>query len=880
MADLNDIPLNIHLLDNGWESVDRPEEHPQVRQREAMDEGWLEVTGQDGNLRTAPAVMREVNVALPEVAPAENRRLQAFNHDRAAMAQSEAQARINRLPQSEAVRQSLKTAVTARLNEASVTTRLNELAGPAELDALVSELVQAEERSLTDLQNRFNQVKQEKVLAPLAQAAQMPEEQVEAMCGGGFEVIKRAFDATLARVFATAPRDAQGGFSQETLASMLEEAGRTADQLAQNRLVLLATVNDSALGDDMKTQLRRELVSLPSQVIDAAKVFCDGGADRAALTEAVKLIMQGEALDDNILTEIELQPLADVSLQQALEVIMAATHSFNAAQVAKFVRMVNSEFPVLDAEAFRHALKLDELKSHGVEMTEARRAKLTARLEELREGGDRLQAVIDELRQRPEFQGQRNSFWSEVSNLRTERLAAGKVSAADILTFKADVEKLLRGERSFDETLSYLLTVKHSDWTPAQKRLLSETLKFLHRMAPGENIRAYGPGLATLAQIITNQHGSIWMADADPLTFLKVAAMTSFTPFCLPLIYEKMPELSAAFAQKGDRINLKDVFRVLFGKETKAPKTEDSLESLSERFIKEERLLLDKLAAKTWVQYSKFKQEVWDHMEAEGELNNLSDEGKNAKVLENMVYASKDWLNMDVNWLSSMYLKPSVAVGLLFGPRHFDLTLFAEPPRITLGAAGSKNQAEAQFMNDFFRGGDNEEEVGQLSYEVIQSDGSRTKIHNGREGFQSEADIQRFEQAHMCTKSRRFFNALQKLCAGNEVQYRLALQTMSQGGFRSMCVAAHGKGDQTSCPMDYKVSRNDQGCLIITAVTSREDDPNRFDFAMTITPEGKTVYTKVDISNTEYDKQFEADVDGSEWTLIGDNVKKEPTFFS
>ena len=136
-----------------------------------------------------------------------------------------------------------------------------------------------------------------------------------------------------------------------------------------------------------------------------------------------------------------------------------------------------------------------------------------------------------------------------------------------------------------------------------------------------------------------------------------------------------------------------------------------------------------------------------------------------------------------------------------------------------------------------------------MSFEVQAPQGV-VRVTDRRDDFPSKEDEARFLGDHVSSKCLAVFKALEDLCAGNEMQYRLALQTMSQGGIRSMTTLLLGKAHMMT-PLAYRVTKDGQNNLIITAHSGVANDENQLRATVVVKSDGTAQYSELSVSRLQ-----------------------------
>ncbi len=197
-----------------------------------------------------------------------------------------------------------------------------------------------------------------------------------------------------------------------------------------------------------------------------------------------------------------------------------------------------------------------------------------------------------------------------------------------------------------------------------------------------------------------------------------------------------------------------------------------------------------------------------------------------------------------LTYVLSAGLKPEVAVELFLGAKDYDLHSFVEPPTILLNTAESVESGEALFREDMKRHTNEMQRVGKSVVEVQLPDGRVESAHNGTKGAQDDADLERFMRAAPSTKTEGVLKAMRALCGGNESQYRLLLQTLTQGGVQSFGAFVR----QGVLPeLAFHVKKDDAGNLVVTARNGDAKESVRLEAEVVIPPEGPARYTRLHV---------------------------------
>ncbi len=860
MPDVTNLNVNVHEQDD-WLVVDHPDPNE-----------WVEISRDDGNrdvLREAMVVPQDdaqrpdrVVEQLPDGPAAEQRaqarRQAAFDANRSDFAIRAMQAKIDELPVSEEIRQSLKVVTTGVLRKNERQDQLRQMASVNDLEPVLANLLEKETQHLNQMNLLLRTVRQTEAVNVLVEGFGVSEEDVERM--GGAE-LNQTLSEVRDRCLIEAERDPEtGALSQAEFGKAYRECLNEVTQYAKSRVALFEAIQAAGLKPEEAESLRWEALTLSSPVVDALKTFLTGGSSREALKTAVGQLVGDVSSSDcdmpRLMSEVDLQPKSKVAGREAVRILKLALAERHALDVLDFSRNA-----VNDA-ALSAALGLPALMKAKQPFTEAVRRDLVERLAVLKSGAEKMRAAVNELKQRPEYRQAPGEFWDAVFLLTQRQIQEGRVADADIEALQTQVSKLLRGETDFGVMLE-IAQSRHPDWTEDQKTLFSESLKYLHHVMPHAPLKAYSLRVIRLEQMVdyNDTNGLLNRKDSLPqqLAILKaLMLMGTGYPLYTSLIQENKEELAHLFEQKHGQPSINEVLQTVIGPEVEiGPK--ESLRDLCNAIQEQCDWKMCKTLRARWPQCEAIYEKV---LQAErSKHRNRSEAGLALETLNRLPNVSPDW-EIFQNIRLQDGIKPLVAVEKFFGAQAIDLADFVEIPKITLKSAGDKDDAEEQFLKDFHRCA----LPGNTTFEVKAPQGV-VKVNDASNDLPSPEDLQRFISSEVSSKSLALLKALEDLCAGNDMQYRLALQTLSQGGILLMTTLL--EGPKAEVPLAYHVAKDDQGNLIISAKSSREQGATQLKATVVIHPNGTAEYTELHVAWREL-------LSKGGWVEMSNNFKPAP----
>lgn len=824
---------------------------------QADQNAWVNVSHVDQNgtvlsealvvLQDEEAPSTRVMAQIPDLDPAElralGRRQTAFDADRCGFAIRAAQEIIDGLNESEAIRTSLKAVTEGVLRNGTLQSRLGRLANVNELKPMLATFLAKVTENLKQLDMGLSLIGRPDAVKALAAASGLTEEAVEVTYGAQ---LSQSLVELRDRILVEMPRDSETLAVPETAFGRAYNEGlQEIKQFAQRFAALHDAGCNAGLEKAEVEHLCREVLTLPSHVAEALLSFLTGGSTRAALHAAVNEVLgevrNADANWDRLMSDVDLQPAEVVKINEAVRLLKLAQAEHNAQEVWDFSQSIVKD------EALSMALGLPAMMKAKAPLTAGLRREFEARLETLKSGAEKMRAVESELRQRPECHGMPIGFWIEISDMATRLIQQGRVTDDDVAALRTKAMNLLRGETDLGVTVE-IIAARHADWTNEQKQLLTETLQYLQSVMPHEKVKVYSEGVIQLEKIIGSQDAEGWLDRkapfAEQLALLKAFSLASFgRPQIGALLKAKKAEVTALFARKHGSPSVNEVLRTIVGPKAKI-EPQESFRDLCDAIVEQYDKMLFRSVLKRWPQfrtvYEEARQDVINHPDP--------DQGQTEAAMEQAIIArlptSPDWLTFTTSRLQ-YGVKPSVAIEKFFGADKMELSDFVEIPKITLAAAGDKAKVEGQFISDFCRG----TAPGSMSFEVQAPQGV-VRVTDRRDDFPSEEDQARFLGDHVSSKSLAVFKALEDLCAGNEMQYRLALQTMSQGGIRSMTTLLLGKAHMMT-PLAYRVTKDGQNNLIITAQSGVANDENQLSATVVVKLDGTAQYSELSVSRLQ-----------------------------
>ncbi len=745
------------------------------------------------------------------------------------------------------LRSGLTSVLEKVLKKETMQARLSQVENIDDLKPMLTKLVEVETTNVKLLDSGLTQTGRLDVIKGLAEELGVSQEEVARLLGTEFD---QRLGELRNRLLTAAERNHETGLlAKDALAKVFIDGMKEITPLAKSCMA-------SFIGHEAQATPR---------VKGALEIFLTGGAKREALAEAVRQVA-GESLRENprsvawarTLSEVELQPQEKINWREAVRILQVAEAEYNVQEVSNFI-----ENTVKDQE-LSEALGLPELMQAKQPLTDELRADLEARLEVLRPGAQKMREAVTAWKQQPPFSVRKlpDSFWWEVSAMASRMIQKGRVADVYIGVLRAKVEELLTAETNLKATLS-VIEERNPGLTDQQKRLLRETLQYLQRAMPYENIKAYSDAVQQVLAVVSGRDRAAVLDTRAPereqLAFLKAYSLTWCDyPVMKVLLKEKKAEITALFAQKKGQPSVNEVLRTVLGSKVKISSQRSLRELKNEITDVIEKAFCQRLL-KRWPQFQTVYDQLWQ-----------SNEGANrtkAEVEKDTIGTlpqAPDWERFFVFQMDAG-VKVSAGFEKFLGANKLELDDFVEPPKITLVAAGDKENAEHQFISDFTRGGE------AMSCEVQTGNGS-VKVSGRLDDFPSPEDKNRFAQIQVSSKSLSVFKAVEGLCAGNEMQYRLAMQTMSQGGIRSMTTLLLG-GEGRGTPLAYHVKKEGEN-IVITGKSSNENDVNGVDATVVIKPDGTAEYTKLTFTRRDKEQTVKMDDDSDvSWVELPQFVK-------
>ncbi len=814
----------------------------------------------------------------------------------------EAPGQIAGLNASEATKQHLRAVLPDLLRRQDVKERIDAVKTAVEARALLAEVLAKEAANLAACESALQAMKERAAVEVLATAANLPAEAIRASVALGLdEAMAKAGDA----LFVKAPRQ-NGEISGAALEGLVAEVEKQVAAYAASREGALRTLVASPLPEDLKLAACEGMLALrgegtaeafqetagqwlsrfdnaflaayptmPERIKEGVKAFCRGGFTREALKAAAsECAGQKERPEDHeeaacILTEIEVLPKESITASQAAGVFDLAFLQYKKWLITDFGKQNRLSSDCMTA------LGLPQMKAAGVELTEARRKELQARVNVIKESDRAMRNLIALFKTKPEYAGLSYEFWQDVEREKVRQWNSGRLVEAGA-EFEARVEMLRRAETSFEQ-MSLVLLQRHPEWTEAQRELMLDVLRFLHDKMP--DVRVYSPIVERLADVVSGRDGVVRLPDEHQAIFLKTMGLFDNGVFSgrASLVMGNLDSLAEEFAAKGAAIGIQDIYRVLFHEAPEPARDSRGIREQTETLFWR---LMDRVLSKKWPQYAtereKARRLVEEEVRKEAEkerarLARLAAQGVqvpqpqrrrelspaefNDRVIAKMQQTSAH-MNVMANYQLSFGMGWQGIVKHFQQGCGFELNSFRLPPFISLRDAKTKENGEHQFVTDFNRLGQG---PSPTRFIFQQPDGQPVEVDSNLEnGFLSPEDKERCRRGTMSSKTRSALKALQALCAGNELQYRLALQTVTQGGVRSMATLITGPGSGHT-PFDYHLSKDADGNLIISVYTNTAEDPNQLSATVRITPAGEAEYTSFQIHNRQ---RMEVDEEG------------------
>lgn len=793
--------------------------------------------------------------------------------------------KISELHASDETKQRLRTLLPDLLRRPDVAARM---AGATRADAraLLYDLLQKEALNLAGCEARLQTLKEWSAVRNLAAVTGLTLEATRAAVEKGLEAV---MDQAVGELFVTAQRQ-NGVMTDEAVKSFVAELDQRVSAYVASRQAALQDILRSSLPADLQlaacegilaigregtaesfqrtagewlascdAKFLQAYSTMPERVKEGVKAFFRGGFSREALESAAHACA-GQTKDHKIavdasariLTEMEFLPKSSVlAPAQAVSIIKLAYSEYNAAQIKAFSRGMKVEF--------EEALGLEQMAAQGAELTEAKRKELEKRLAELQEADETLEKMIQDLKK--EFPKDREGrelsadFWAAVAAEKKRQIASGRVGVEGELLFRQKVVELREAETDFGPWLSLVLQRRHPQWTNEQRQLMQDTLRFLQKKMPG--VRVYSPVMGQIADIISGCHRKVRLPEANQAIFLKSLALFSGdadVTFGASLVKGNLKQLEKAFEDKGRSIGIQDIYQVLFHD---APEPAQDMAGIHQQTNSLFWRMMDRALRLKWPteRYEAEREKACQSaLEVAETALQYKDRELSSEEFEDLVITQMQSTSAEMKVMSDFQLVFGVSV--VAAMKHlrdkcgFTLDSFAMKPFISLREAGSKAQAETQFQGDFRRLRGVEQATGSTSYDIEQPDGRHIRVDDKAEGFLSPEDAKRCRDGYMNSKVSSVFKALQALCGSNELQYRLALQAMSQGGPRSLATLIIGKLGETT-KFDYRVSKDVNGNILVAVRPNPADDPNQLTATVTITPEGRADYTDFRISNQQ-----------------------------
>ncbi len=835
-----------------------------VREAPKAPEGW-EVINDANELRNAqaePGQRRNVNPQVPD-RPAQDaraaaRREQVMLNNRQAEVVKMARTYANKQMWNnrdgylnETMKKCFAASCESLMNLDSVKQQLGELTSLTAVEAKIQELINHEAESLAAFAREVQEAKAKLAVKPLADRAN--DDVMD--CLESYETaLNREVDAELVRLLQEAPRDPESGrLSEQTLRQVKEGVEKAAGEFAAHRLAAMDVVAKSDLPEKTKAVLLKG-------VFDA-----EGGAD--ALQEAAKALVArfktlsepaGQALlqfaktlaereelssvvseafapvSDAVITEMELLPERGITCLQAAEVLAKVDFERNVRETSAFARTIGDE-------DVRTALGLSQRIREGKALSTEDAAEITKKSVKLLAGAKKLREAMNAFKH--EKAGAPLNFCYQLDRAVKEQIQSGRVGDADIEEFKKEWAALYENRGDLAKGIEHVKK-RHPEWEAKEKagegKLFADTLTYLAGVLPGERTPLFNSTAEDIEALVCGTHKGLQLPRENQGVFLKALSLAGFTPMQWNRVLEKLPELAAKEAAQG-ALSAQEVIDVLWGPQA-APLPENAdLKTVQGhcQVLGENRIFHE--LARRWPEVDSLRRDYENRQPqdpAESELERTN----------NIYHDLADQYSLNhfstLTYVLSAGLKPEVAVESFLGAKDYDLHSFVEPPTILLNTAESVESGEALFREDMKRHTNDMQRVGKSVVEVQLPDGRVESAHNGTKGAQDDADLERFMRAAPSTKTEGVLKAMRALCGGNESQYRLLLQTLTQGGVQSFGAFVR----QGVLPeLAFHVKKDDAGNLVVTARNGDAKESVRLEAEVVIPPEGPARYTQLHV---------------------------------
>ena len=576
--------------------------------------------------------------------------------------------------------------------------------------------------------------------------------------------------------------------------------------------------------------------------------FCEQGeGKRAALAEIVKQWLDTAPVPEVILAQLDLLPEEGVTVDQAAEIIDNVGREVNLRELTEKVSKIKD--PDVQA-AYLQQIQEDIGNAQSIRF----RLHYVKTVEEAAQG---FRQVVEELEEGTDYAGAPAGFWRQVKRLMSEQIktlvyydSSKELPERDELLadFLKSVDEFHAAVKNFDAGLEFIGR-RHPEWKPAQKALYAETMKFVKEMVPDEHLNVFSERALEIEALVSGDHPQCQLPIRNRGLYAKVLSLVGITPEQQRRVAEKEAALYELFDSCDPSLQV--VIDLLYGEDQDPVPEKADLRDLAnccQSF--NDSLLLARLS-KRWSPVASAQRMFREQFDENDPDFMFLSRSKRQNMVDRAVIKSfgshhfksfKDGL--------ARGLKESAAINNFLGSKDFDLASFNTPPALRLDGTMSVASAEAKLRGMLRPRTQPLDKVGKASIEIKQPDGRTTKVHDGSDGAASPDDLARFTRGAPSTKSEQVLKALKELCGDNDLQYLLALQTMTPEGIQSFGSLVQEGGD---LPLAFHVTKKANGDLVVTA---RNGDPKaltQLEASVVITQDGKVSVTALHVALSDWE---------------------------
>ncbi len=602
--------------------------------------------------------------------------------------------------------------------------------------------------------------------------------------------------------------------------------------------------NAQSAREQTKALLERVDAFTPVKVKRLCRFCAEGEGKRAALTEIVREHL--DPISDRILAQLELLPEEGVTVYQAAEIIDIAGKEANLRELTEKVSKLKD--PDVQA-AYLQQIHEDIGNAQSVRFRLHYAKTVDAAAQRFRQVAEALQKDRD-------YVGAPDCFWDEVDRLLTEQIKTLIYYDGDkefneveelLDDFLMSVDKLHEAVKNIDVGLGFIER-RHPEWTPAQKSLYVETMKFVEETVPDEHLTVFSERAQEIEALVSGNHPQCQLPTENRDLYLKVLSLVGITALQQCCVAEKEEALQELFESCVPSLQV--VIDLLYGEDKEPLPERANLRDVAAccQTFGNSRLL--ESLSKRWEQVASTQHRVRQQFKEDTEFWWQSRDNQQKMVDEAVIKAFGSHRFKSLEYGLAHGLKESAAIDNFLGSKDFDLSSFDIPPKLRLDGMMSIASAEARLCGMLQPRTQPLDQVGKASIEVEQPDGRTTKVHDGSDGVASPDDLARFMRGAPSTKSERVLKALKELCGGNDLQYLLALQTMSPEGIPSFGALVPEGGDLR---FSFHVTKKANGDLVVTARNGDSQSLTQIESSVVITSDGEVSVTELHVGVKDWE---------------------------